>query len=89
MITLLQNFLEYKNGIYEDIPFKKELKKLKVDHEIVFDAPLDELALREFGTEDLYWVIGLYNDILDGLNYDGRILKIPNKNDLFMFLSKG
>lgn len=66
-----------------DSKFVIELKKLRHFKVIVANGELlDELAHRVYGNELLWWVVGLYNDILDPLSLPKRAVYFPVLSDV-------
>lgn len=67
-------------GIYDYIgsDFIKELKLLPIESRVnVNNRILDEIAFDEMDNVDLWWIIGLFNDIQDPLNIIPAQIAIP------------
>jgi len=84
-----RNYLSYQNEIYDNIENEtlKKIKELDSDGSVQFDKELDAIAYDIYEDEQLYWVIAVYNDIIDGLKPDNRYLSYPNKNEVINLLN--
>ena len=61
--------------------FVKNLKKIKNFKEDT-DKNLDFLAKKYCNNIKYWWIIALYNDIVDPFNVDKSIIKIPEINEV-------
>lgn len=67
--------------------FVEGLKALPYKKRVNGDnLPLDALSKKELGTEQLWWVIGLYNDIIDPMELLTGSYLIPKLDDLEKYL---
>jgi len=89
-----ENYLTYFEdlGIYDMLnsPIISSLKALPFEFSIPSDnVEWDELALTYFKTEQLWWVLAIYNEVPDVINHEKfpSIIYIPNRLDVEMLLS--
>ena len=59
--------------------FIKDIKKIKKFIE-VSDKNLDYLAKKYYNNLDYWWIIAIYNDIIDPFNIEKDIIKVPDIN---------
>lgn len=90
----LENYLEINKdtGLYDYLPnggFIDKLKALTFKNKIeVSQRELDEIALDIYGNEELWWVIAIYNDIINPTILETSILYVPSRIDVEkLFLS--
>jgi len=81
------NYLEYipSLGIYESIDnkFVEEIKKVQYQSIVnVNGRLLDEIAHVELNNSDMWWMIGVYNDVVDPFKISQTKLYIPNGSQL-------
>lgn len=63
--------------------FISKLKLLPIDKIInINNELLDEISKKVYNTERLWWVIGIYNNILDPMNISSRNINIPALSDI-------
>jgi len=89
-IFYIENYFPYKSGIYDLIGnnFIKKLKQIPViEYYEANNEELDYIAWKFLGNENAYWIIGLYNDIINPFSVSG-IIKIPEKSELLTFLQE-
>jgi len=85
----IENYIYFDEelGIYDYLhssKFINELKALDFEKaEIKGNKEVDELSLDMYGTEVLWWVIAIYNDIIDVSNLSSETtLYVPSKSSL-------
>jgi len=61
--------------------FVEKLRKIK-KYKIVNAQNLDYLAKKEYGDVSLWWIIALYNNIIDPFNIELSEIKIPDANEI-------
>jgi len=73
---MIGDIFEFKNGMYDFLSndFVEKLKKL--NYSTIEEDNLDALALKHYSDLDLWWVIALYNDIIDP--FEVNSVKIPD-----------
>jgi len=73
---LIEKIFDFKNGMYDFLSndFVKDLKKL--DYISIEEDNLDTLALKHYSDLNMWWVIALYNDIIDP--FEVKAVKIPD-----------
>jgi len=89
-----ENYLVYNEevGIYDKLssPIVEKIKELSFEYSVPSDnVEFDELALRYLKTEQLWWVLAIYNDVSDVMNPEKfpPIIYIPNRLDVELLLS--
>jgi len=78
----MKDIFDFKHNMFDFLSnefFVSELKKIKVyDEEIVNgEVKLDMYAKKYLSGVDDFWIIGLYNDIVDPHKYKNGTIKIP------------
>lgn len=78
----ISNYFQMEDGNIINFYNNEFIKKLK---SINYSAStlnsnqlLDQLSHKHYGTELLWWIIALYNDIIDPINYGSIEVKIPD-----------
>ena len=73
---MIEKIFDFKNGMYDFLSndFVKDLKKL--DYISIEEDNLDTLALKHYSDLNMWWVIALYNDIIDP--FEVKAVKIPD-----------
>jgi len=56
----------------------REIKSLETIKEVSFNTQLDYIAYKEYGNESMFYIIAIYNNIVQNLNPDNRDLLIPD-----------
>ena len=78
--------LDKETGLYDFLSnptFISQLKKLDYKSTVtVTNRELDELALDVYETEDLWWVLAIYNDVINPYDFSNNLLYAPSKVDL-------
>lgn len=73
-------------GIYDitnDGKFNTELKKLNYAKSIsTKNRLLDDISFEHYDTEKLWWIIMLYNNIVDPFNYPNTTIYLPALSDI-------
>lgn len=83
----LAKYLDYNDelGIYDTQSgtFITKLRNLPIDRVInINNELLDEISKKVYNTERLWWVIGIYNNIIDPLNIPSQSINIPSLSDI-------
>lgn len=83
----LSNYLDYNKelGIHDTQSgdFVDKLRDLPVDKIInINNELLDEISNKVYNTEQLWWVIGIYNSILDPMNITPQTINIPSLSEI-------
>ena len=88
----MEKHIPIQNKLY-DLNSSKVFKKIKtlnpaISHILLQDETMESVCLAEYGNPDLWWVISLYNDILDPFNPQAQksIVYLPDKTDLYNFM---
>jgi len=92
-MVLMEDYLKYNNAakIYDELdsPFVKQLRELNIQKSIPYAGEhLDEIAFNEYGDESLWWVIAIYNKILNPFNIQKDIIEIPDKMELITLITE-
>ena len=83
----------FKGIIYDTLEkecreFFLEIKKLPTVGNVSFSKPLDAIAYELYGDENLYYVLAVYNDIIDPLDINNTYIKYPRKEDTLALIVK-
>lgn len=85
----IENYIHYeeKLGIYDYLKSSKfinELRDLDFETTVIREnREIDEISLEVYDTELLWWVITIYNNIIDPLDLPSNlILYVPSKSDI-------
>lgn len=64
--------------------FINRLRELPIDKIITINSNelLDEISKKVYKTEKLWWVVGIYNNILDPMNISLQNINIPSLSDV-------
>lgn len=77
----ISHYLQKTEDGYSDYlisDFLEELKKLPVEKYVnVSDEYLDAVSFEEYGTEELWWVIARYNDIINPMSPGTIVVSLP------------
>jgi len=82
------------NGVIYDTLSSKcrgffiEVKQLPMVGEVSFDKPLDAIAYDLYKDENLYYILAIYNDIIDPLDINNTYIKYPSKEDIMVLINK-
>ena len=73
---MIGKIFNFENGLYDFLSndFVKDLKKL--DYISIEEDNLDTLALKHYADLNMWWVIALYNDIINP--FEVNVVKIPD-----------
>lgn len=86
----IKEYIRYENNIPDLLtsPIFRKIKTIPIDftYNTLNTEPMDLVALKTMGSSDYWWLIALYNDILNPLAVSGKI-NIPNKTELVKILS--
>jgi hypothetical protein len=79
--------LDFMKALYIDIMFSVPAAKTFVITD-AWEANLPGIADALYGDINFWWVIGLYNGVLDPITdvVRGKIFRAPNKEDIVAFL---
>jgi len=87
----LETYITYSPevGIYDYLApkskeFINDLKAVTYNHqEVLTTNLLDAVSEKYYDSEDLWWILAIYNDILNPLDIpDNTIIFIPNQGEL-------
>ena len=66
----------------------EDIKQLPMEGNVTFDKPLDAIAFDLYKDENLYYILQIYNDIIDPLQITNTIISYPSKTDVLDLISR-
>jgi hypothetical protein len=83
----MEEIFEFNSNMFDFLSNESFVKNLKsiiyYDEEIINgEIKLDLFAKKYLGSSDYFWIIGLYNDIVDPNLYMNGTIKIPKKQSV-------
>jgi len=76
-------YLEMGSQAYSKSRFVIDLKNLSFSAEAYSKGDLlDKVSFDYYGTEELWPIVALYNDVIDPLSKDNVLLRIPSKSEV-------
>jgi len=87
MTGKLKNIFRYNEslGIFDISEFYNELISIPTENTLTINNKLylDNIAYEEYFSEEYWWIIAMYNNIIDPVDYEIPVeIKIPDKNKL-------